>query len=36
MEMSTQISACLIFSEEEKGESEDLYLIMPLRIMEEA
>ena len=38
MEMNTQISACLIFPEIEKEEerkSEDLFLIMPLRIMEE-
>ena len=38
IEMNTQISACLIFPEYEKAEeklSEDLFLIMPLRIMEE-
>jgi len=34
MEMSTQISACLLFPEEHT-DSRDLYLIMPLRIMEE-
>jgi DNA polymerase III subunit beta len=39
MEMNTHISACLIFPEIEKDtekKSEDLFLIMPLRIMEEA
>jgi DNA polymerase-3 subunit beta len=39
MEMNTHISACLIFPEIEKNtekKSEDLFLIMPLRIMEEA
>jgi DNA polymerase III subunit beta len=38
MEMNTQISACLIFPQYEKKEdekSEDTFLIMPLRIMEE-
>ncbi|NLG19021.1 MAG: DNA polymerase III subunit beta [Fibrobacter sp.] len=38
MEMNTQISACLIFPVDEKEEnisSEDLFLIMPLRIMDE-
>lgn len=39
LEMNTQISACLIFpvfeGEEEKGKSDDLFLIMPLRILEE-
>lgn len=38
LEMNTQISACLLFPEYEKEEekvSEDLFLIMPLRIMEE-
>ncbi|KMQ51822.1 DNA polymerase III beta subunit [Chitinispirillum alkaliphilum] len=38
MEMNTQISACLVFPVYEKPEdrkSEDLFLIMPLRIMEE-
>jgi DNA polymerase III subunit beta len=38
LEMNTQISACLIFPEYEKGEdkkSDDLFLIMPLRIMDE-
>ena len=37
IKMNTQISACLIFPEYEKDEekiSEDLFLIMPLRIME--
>jgi DNA polymerase III subunit beta len=37
LKMNTQISACLIFPEYEKEEekiSEDLFLIMPLRIME--
>lgn len=39
LEMNTQISACLIFPSYEKEEdkkSEDLFLIMPLRILEEA
>ena len=39
MEMNTQISACLIFPYYEdaaKKTSEDLFLIMPLKIMEEA
>jgi DNA polymerase III subunit beta len=39
MEMNTHISACLIFPENDKDKekkSEDLFLIMPLRIMEEA
>jgi DNA polymerase-3 subunit beta len=39
MEMNTQISACLIFpdgDEANKNGSEELFLIMPLRIMEEA
>jgi DNA polymerase III subunit beta len=39
MEMNTHISACLIFPNIEKEtekKSEDLFLIMPLRIMEEA
>ncbi len=38
LEMNTQISACLIFPEYEPGTevmSEDLFLIMPLRIVEE-
>lgn len=38
MEMNTQISACLIFPHYEKEEdkkSDDTFLIMPLRIMEE-
>lgn len=38
MEMNTQISACLIFpvfENEEDKKSEDLFLIMPLRILEE-
>ncbi len=38
VEMNTQISACLLFPvhEDEKGKtSEDLFLIMPLRIMDE-
>ena len=38
MEMNTQISACLLFPHYEKEEdkkSEDTFLIMPLRIMEE-
>jgi DNA polymerase-3 subunit beta len=38
IEMNTQISACLIFPHFEKEEdkkSEDVFLIMPLRIMEE-
>jgi DNA polymerase III, beta subunit len=38
MEMNTQISACLIFPHYEKEEdkkTEDIFLIMPLRIMEE-
>jgi DNA polymerase III subunit beta len=38
LEMNTQISACLIFPHDESSEtraSEDLFLIMPLRIMEE-
>ena len=38
LEMNTQISACLIFPAYEKEEdkkSEDLFLIMPLRILEE-
>jgi hypothetical protein len=35
--MSTQISACLLFPDEDKtGNNDDLYLIMPLRIMEDA
>lgn len=37
LKMNTQISACLIFPEYEKAEekiSEDLFLIMPLRIMD--
>ena len=37
IKMNTQISACLIFPEKEKEEekiSEDLFLIMPLRIMD--
>jgi DNA polymerase-3 subunit beta len=39
MEMNTHISACLLFPNSEKEtdkKSEDLFLIMPLRIMEEA
>ena len=39
LEMNTQISACLIFPSYEKEEdkkSEDLFLIMPLRILEDA
>lgn len=39
MEMNTHISACLLFPNIEKeteNKSEDLFLIMPLRIMEEA
>ncbi|MBD3392505.1 MAG: DNA polymerase III subunit beta [Chitinivibrionales bacterium] len=36
IEMSTQISACLLFPDTSEPESEDLFLIMPLRIMEEA
>jgi DNA polymerase III subunit beta len=39
MEMNTHISACLVFPNIEKEtdkKSEDLFLIMPLRIMEEA
>ena len=38
LEMNTQISACLIFpvyEKEEEKTSEDLFLIMPLRIIEE-
>lgn len=38
LEMNTQISACLIFpcyENEDDKKSEDLYLIMPLRILEE-
>ncbi|MDG5814274.1 DNA polymerase III subunit beta [Chitinispirillales bacterium ANBcel5] len=39
IEMNTQISACLLFpvyeKEEEQKKSDDLFLIMPLRIMEE-
>jgi DNA polymerase-3 subunit beta len=38
LEMNTQISACLIFPEYENGTeiiSDDLFLIMPLRIVEE-
>jgi DNA polymerase-3 subunit beta len=38
MEMNTQISACLIFphfDKEEDKKSDDTFLIMPLRIMEE-
>ena len=38
LEMNTQISACLLFPEYENGAdrvSDDLFLIMPLRIMEE-
>lgn len=36
IEMNTQISACLVFPQYEKDlESDDLFLIMPLRIMEE-
>ncbi len=38
LEMNTQISACLIFpvyEKEEDKKSEDLFLIMPLRILEE-
>ncbi|MFW5784561.1 MAG: DNA polymerase III subunit beta [Chitinispirillaceae bacterium] len=38
LEMNTQISACLLFpviEEEEEKTSEDLFLIMPLRIMDE-
>jgi DNA polymerase III subunit beta len=38
LEMNTQISACLVFPEYESGTeiiSEDLFLIMPLRIVEE-
>lgn len=38
LEMNTQISACLVFPEYEPGTeiiSEDLFLIMPLRIVEE-
>jgi DNA polymerase-3 subunit beta len=38
MEMNTQISACLIFPEFESAQerkSEDLFLIMPLRILDE-
>ncbi|HUI90773.1 MAG TPA: DNA polymerase III subunit beta [Chitinivibrionales bacterium] len=39
MEMNTHISACLIFPEiakESEKKSDDLFLIMPLRIMEES
>ncbi len=36
IEMNTQISACLVFPENEEQTTEDLFLIMPLRIMEEA
>jgi DNA polymerase III sliding clamp (beta) subunit (PCNA family) len=38
VEMNTQISACLLFPHYEKVEdkkSDDTFLIMPLRIMEE-
>jgi DNA polymerase-3 subunit beta len=38
LEMNTQISACLVFpeyAEEKEKVSEDLFLIMPLRIMDE-
>jgi DNA polymerase-3 subunit beta len=35
MEMNTQISACLIFAESTEAECDDLFLIMPLRIMED-
>ncbi len=38
LEMNTQISACLLyqnFEEENKKESNDLFLIMPLRILDE-
>jgi DNA polymerase III sliding clamp (beta) subunit (PCNA family) len=38
IEMNTQISACLIYPEyedEKDKTSEDLFLIMPLRIMDE-
>jgi DNA polymerase III sliding clamp (beta) subunit (PCNA family) len=38
LEMNTQISACLVFPEAEKKEDEhssDVFLIMPLRIMDE-
>ena len=38
LEMNTQISACLLYphySEDKKAESEDLFLIMPLRILDE-
>jgi DNA polymerase-3 subunit beta len=36
IEMSTQISACLLFPEDRKDDiCDDLFLIMPLRIMEE-
>jgi DNA polymerase-3 subunit beta len=36
IEMNTQISACLVFPESEEQTTEDLFLIMPLRIMDEA
>lgn len=37
MEMNTEISACLLFpeSEKESSGSDDLFLIMPLRVLEE-
>ncbi len=37
MEMNTEISACLLFPEEgsESAQSDDLFLIMPLRVLEE-
>jgi DNA polymerase III sliding clamp (beta) subunit (PCNA family) len=39
LEMNTQISACLVTvaeKDEKKAESEDLFLIMPLRLMDDA
>ncbi|MBN1981797.1 MAG: DNA polymerase III subunit beta, partial [Chitinivibrionales bacterium] len=39
LEMNTQISACLVFphfEKDEEKESDDLFLIMPLRILDEA
>lgn len=38
LEMNTQISACLLYphyEDDKKGQSEDLFLIMPLRILDE-
>ena len=35
MEMNTEISACLLYPEATDAPTDDLFLIMPLRILEE-